>query len=166
MPAIADASGPVIVVGHSLGGPIAARFVMDHPDKVAALILVAGSIDPAQEKILWYQGPASWAGLRWMLPSALDVCNRELMPLKGELTLMLPLWSQIKVPVELIQGTDDHLVPAANADFGERMIDPKILHVTRVPGMDHFVPWSNPELIRDAILRHLPPEPSQGTAKP
>jgi len=57
-------------------------------------------------------------------------------------------------------------VPAANADFGERMIDPKILHVTRVPGMDHFVPWSNPELIRDAILRHLPPAPAQGAAKP
>ncbi len=86
LPALADASGPVIVVGHSLGGPIAARFVMDHPDKVAALILVAGSIDPAQEKILWYQYPASWLPFRWMLPSALDVCNRELMPLKGELT--------------------------------------------------------------------------------
>jgi hypothetical protein len=24
-----------------------------------------------------------------------------------------------------------------------------------VDGMDHFVPWSNPELIREAILRML-----------
>ena len=152
LPALAGA-GPAIVVGHSLGGPIAVRLAMDHPDRVAALILVAGSIDPSQEKIAWYQYPGSWVPLRWILPSALDVCNRELMPLKRELEALLPLWSQLKMPVEVIQGMDDNLVPPANADFAERMLTSGNLKVTRVPGMNHFVPWAHPELIRAAILR-------------
>jgi pimeloyl-ACP methyl ester carboxylesterase len=39
-----------ILVGHSLGGPVAARLAMDYPDEVGGLILVAPSIDPELEK--------------------------------------------------------------------------------------------------------------------
>ena len=35
-----------ILVGHSLGGPIAARLAADHPERVAGLIIVAGSLNP------------------------------------------------------------------------------------------------------------------------
>lgn len=155
LPAIADAEGPVIVVGHSLGGPVAARLAMDYPAKVAALILVAPSIDPAQERTPWYQIVAAHAPVIWLMPSDLDVCNREIMPLKGELEAMVPLWSKLTLPVEVIQGLDDDLVPPANADFAERVLKPAQLRVTRVPSMNHFVPWAHPELIREAIARQL-----------
>jgi pimeloyl-ACP methyl ester carboxylesterase len=145
-----------VVLGHSLGGPIAVRLAMDDPDLVSSLILVAPSVDPAQEEEKWYQVPASWGWLRPLVPSALDVCNQEILPLKGELEAMLPLWAKLQAPVDLIQGLDDPLVPPANADFIEAHVPASRLRVLRIPGMDHFVPWRRPDLLLDAIHRNLP----------
>jgi hypothetical protein len=44
-------------------------------------------------------------------------------------------------------------VPAANADFAKKMLINAPVEFVFKEDMDHFVPWSNPELIRDAILR-------------
>ncbi|MFM7851158.1 MAG: alpha/beta fold hydrolase [Flammeovirgaceae bacterium] len=37
---------PIILVGHSLGGPVIARIAMDFPELVDGLVIVAGSIAP------------------------------------------------------------------------------------------------------------------------
>jgi len=68
---------------------------------------------------------------------------------------MLPLWKDVEVPVIVIQGTEDNLVPKENADFAKRMMDPQYLEVWLVDGMNHFVPWNRPDLINKAIIRHL-----------
>lgn len=141
-----------IVVGHSLGGPVAARLAMDYPEKISALILVAASVDPDLEKIKWFQYPASWFG--FLLPTDLRVCNEEIFPLKGELQKMLPLWHNINAKVSIIQGEGDDLVPPANVDFLLRNLPPKtIFQVVRVPNLNHFVPWKRPDLILDAVER-------------
>jgi hypothetical protein len=49
----------------------------------------------------------------------------------------------------------DTLVSCKNADFAEKMLVNTQVDVVRVEGMNHFVPWSNPELIHDAVLRML-----------
>ena len=145
-----------IVVGHSLGGPVAARLAMDYPEKFSGLILVAASVDPSLEKIKWFQYPASWLG--FLLPKDLRVCNEEIFPLKGELEKMMPLWPKILAKIIIIQGEQDDLVPPANVDFLMGQLPPeKILQVVRVPNLNHFVPWKRPDLILDAVekLRNL-----------
>ncbi len=146
---------PAIVVGHSLGGPVAARLAMDDPGSVAGLVLVAGSIDPALEKTTWYQKAARWPVVRSIVPQMLQLANDEIRPLKGELEMMLPLWSGIHMPVEVIQGDDDALVPPANADFAQRMLTQAPVHMMRIPKQGHLIPWERPDLIRDAIVRLL-----------
>ena len=42
------------------------------------------------------------------------------------------------------------------ADFARKMMVNAPLKIVLVDGMDHFVPWSNPELIRNAIVELLP----------
>ncbi len=148
-------NGPAVVVGHSLGGPIAARLAMDAPGLVRALVLVAPSLDPELEEPTWYQSLARTWLVRPFVPDGLARADDELRPLKGELSAMLPRWSALCMPVCVLQGDDDALVPAANAEFVERMATHAPLTIERIPEQGHFIPWERPELITAAVLRAL-----------
>jgi pimeloyl-ACP methyl ester carboxylesterase len=148
---------PIILVGHSLGGPLICRMAMDYPNLVDGLIIVAGSIDPELEpNETWFRAPLATPFLSWVLPGSFRASNEEIYHLKPELEEMLPLWKNIACPVTVIQGNNDDLVPKENADFAVKMLVNTHVDVVRVDGMNHFVPWSNPDLIHDAILNMLP----------
>ncbi len=147
---------PIILVGHSLGGPVIARMAMDYPDLVDGLILIAASIDPDLEpNETWFRAPLATPFLSWVLPRSFRASNEELYHTKPELVKMLPLWKKITCPVIVIQGGKDFLVPAANADFARKMLVNAPTDYVLVEKMNHFVPWSDPQLIRDAILKML-----------
>ena len=147
---------PIILVGHSLGGPLIAKMAIDYPEFVDGLIVVAGSIDPELEpNETWFRAPLASPFLSWVLPRSLRASNDEIYQLKPELEKLLPQWKEIKIPVIVIQGKKDSLVPAANADFARKMLVNASVEFVLVDDMDHFVPWSNPELIREAITKML-----------
>jgi pimeloyl-ACP methyl ester carboxylesterase len=146
---------PAIVVGHSLGGPVAARLAMDFPAKVDGLVLVAGAIDPDLEKTTWYQAVARWRVVRWAVPAPLARAELELRPLKGELEAMRGRWADLRLPVEVVQGEADTFVPAANAAFAQRMMTGAKVTVNRHPNEGHMIPWTHPEWIVGAITRVL-----------
>lgn len=162
----ADGPGPAaIVVGHSLGGPIAVRLAMDRPDLVGGLLLVAPSIDPAEERHRWYNIAGATMIVQWFLPIDWTVSNRELWPLRQELTAMLPLWAGVQCPTIVVQGMLDDLVPAANADFAERQLSPGTVRIDRYPDENHFILWKRPEAVRQPLLELLSgagPKPPQG----
>lgn len=143
---------PAVVVGHSLGGPIAARLAMDRPDLVAGLLLVAPSIDPEEERHRWYNVAGATLVVQWFLPVDWTISNRELWPLKRELEAMLPLWSAIRCPTIVVQGLADDLVPPGNADFAERRLPAGAVRVDRYPGENHFILWKRPETVRGPLL--------------
>lgn len=146
---------PVLLVGHSLGGPLIARVAMDYPDLVDGLIMVAPSIDPTLEPKEWFRAPLATPFFSWILPRSLRASNDELYQLKPELENMLPRWSEVVTPTIVIQGKKDRLVPYENALFAkEKMVNASVTLVM-VDSMDHFVPWSNPELINAAIYEMI-----------
>lgn len=147
---------PNILVGHSLGGSMVAKLAMLYPELVDGLILVAPSIDPELEPDeTWFRLPLHTPFLRWVLPVSLRMTNDEIYFLKDELELMLPDWSKINIPVTVIQGMEDELVPPGNADFAKEQLSNAKVKVVLIEDMNHFVPWSNPELIEDAIKEQL-----------
>lgn len=143
---------PAVVVGHSLGGPIAARLAIDRPDLVAGLLLVAPSIDPAEERHRWYNIAGATVVVQWFLPIDWTVSNRELWPLKQELEAMLPLWAGVRCPTIVVQGLADDLVPPGNADFAELRLAPGKVRIDRYPGENHFILWKRPETVRKPLL--------------
>jgi pimeloyl-ACP methyl ester carboxylesterase len=146
---------PAIAVGHSLGGAVAARMAMDAPDRISSLILIAASIDPDLESPRWYNRLANLQIVEWALPRSLVLSNREIMPLKSELEAMAPLWVGIRVPVTVIHGGRDRLVHPGNAEFAKRVLPSSTTTMVRPPGTGHLIPWTDPQLIRDALLEHL-----------
>lgn len=146
-----------LLVGHSLGGPVLARFAMDYPDQVAGLVIVAGSIDPDLEEHPWWQAAVDAPPLRWLTPKSLWTSNREIKLLEAELRAMLPLWPGIRCPVTVIHAEDDRLVPFGNVAFARRMlVNSGRYREIILPKGDHFILWSRQALIREAILDLLP----------
>ena len=158
---------PIILVGHSLGGPLIARMAIDYPQLVDGLIIVAGSIDPELEpNETWFRAPLATPFLSWILPRSFRASNEEIYHLKPELEDMLPLWKNITCPVIVIQGKKDVLVSPENADFARKMLVNAPVEFVLVDDMNHFVPWSNPELIHDAILKMLHARSSADVTQP
>lgn len=146
----------ILLIGHSLGGPVIARLAMDYPQAYNGLIFVAPSIDPEMEKEEWYR---SWIKTRvggWFTPEGFWVSNEEIVTLKDELTQMIPLWKYIQVPSIVIQGKKDMLVPWENAEFAQKMLGEHTqIQVRYLEKVNHFIPWSHPETIVQAIFDFL-----------
>ena len=146
----------VILVGHSLGGPVIARYAMDYPEHTAGLVIVAGSIDPDLEEHPWWQGAVDAPPLRWLTPKSLWTSNREIKLLEAELRQILPRWAGIRCPVTMVHALDDRLVPYGNVAFAKRMLVncPDYREVT-LPQGDHFILWSRQDVVRKAILEMI-----------
>jgi pimeloyl-ACP methyl ester carboxylesterase len=145
-----------VLIGHSLGGPVIARLAMDYQSQIGSLIFVAGSVSPDLEPKEWYRPPMKFLGKIGLLSDEIDVSNREIMPLKGELQKMMPLWKNITCPVTFIQGDADMLVPAGNADFTKKMLthNPSV-KIIMLPKVNHFIPWTHPQVIKEAIFESV-----------
>lgn len=146
----------VWLMGHSLGGPVIARFAMDYPDQTAGLVLVAASIDPALEEHPWWQSAINPPPLKWLIPKSFWASNAEIKPLEGELKKMLPLWENITCPVRVVHAMDDRLVPVANTDFAQRVLtNVADLKMEILPDGDHFILWNRYEKIRQILIEEI-----------
>jgi pimeloyl-ACP methyl ester carboxylesterase len=146
---------PAIVLGYSLGGPVAVRAAIDYPHLVGGVILVAPSIDPELEKDPWFAKVSRWRIVSWIIPKPFKDADDEIKPLKAELLALLPHWREIRVPVTVLQGEDDGLVPPANADFARRMLTNAPVDIQMIPGVGHAIAWESTAQIRAAILAQL-----------
>ena len=155
LPVLQAQKKPVILVGHSYGGPVIVKMAIDYPQYVKGLVIVAGSVDPDLEPSNWYRYFLHYPPLRWVIPPFLRSSNDEQLPLREELEKMAAEWSKIRCPVVIVQGKKDMLVPADNAKFAAQKI--KHVRVTTIwkEDMNHFVPWSDPDLIVEGIARLL-----------
>jgi pimeloyl-ACP methyl ester carboxylesterase len=143
---------PVVLLGHSLGGPIVAQVAAEHPEAVAAVVLLSASLDPALEEIHPMQHVGLWWPVRAMLPRAMRNANDELMDLKPELERLATLLPQIKSRVLIVHGDKDDLVPVANVPFMQaRLSGACSLHTDILPGKNHFLPWNSVDSVREAI---------------
>ncbi|MFM9864806.1 MAG: alpha/beta fold hydrolase [Micropepsaceae bacterium] len=150
----ANGARAAVLVGHSLGGPIIAQVAADDPDLVAALVIVAGSLDPAQESVPFIQYVGDTWPIRALLPRMIRNANREIISLEPQLAALAPRLATIKVPITIVHGTKDDLVPYANVAFMKKhLTGTKAMEVTVLDGQNHFLPWNSKDKVEAAIAK-------------
>ena len=140
-----------VVAGHSYGGGVVQQVLLDHGDQASLGIYVAGTLAPEMQQRKWYNYLASIPVFRWLIPKEMRSSNHEMMSLSSELEKQEGRHRDITDPIILIQGTEDVLVPYETVQYYKSM-KPSGVEYVIVEGMNHFVPWTNPELIKNAIL--------------
>lgn len=143
-----------VLVGHSLGGPIIARMAADHPERVAAIVIIAGSLDPDLEGPRWfnYVGVA----LSPILPRMFRVSNAEIFAAREQTERLDAVLARVRCPVIIVHGTKDGLVPFANVEYMQTTFTgASSIETIKVDGADHFLLWSRQEIIRHAVGRAL-----------
>ena len=144
----------VIVVGHSYGGPIAAYSSLK-TEKVKGVIMLAPAIDPENEKIFWIARFAKWKLTKWMVPGALSVAGDEKFSHVEALREIENVWEDITVPVIHVHGTKDVIVPYENINFSKEKFNDNYLETITLEGENHFLPWSQEDLVKELIFRLL-----------
>jgi pimeloyl-ACP methyl ester carboxylesterase len=137
------APGPAHVIAQSMGGVLAARLAIEHPERVETLVLCAtsGGVDVTR------LGGADWRpAYRAELPSVPDwfVVDRT------DLTARL---GEIRAPTLLLNGDADPLCPPAVARLLEECIPGARSAVVR--GGAHSFANDRPEEVATAIRAHL-----------
>lgn len=150
-----DNKKPIVLVGHSMGGPVITKLAVDNPNRYSHLVILAGSIDPKAET------PENWRPIlksfpiRYLIPGALRPSNDELWWLKQDLKIMQPELKNIISKVTVIHGTKDPLVPYSNVPFiQEKFTSAQSIKVISIENANHFIPWEHYDAIRNELL-HL-----------
>ena len=145
---------PIILVGHSLGGPVIVRMAVDRPMLFEQLVVLAGSVDPDAETQELWRRPLMWKPIRYLVPGALRPSNDELWWLKSDLIRMKPKLGNITAKVLIIHGTEDPLVPYSNVAFMKRELrNAKMTDIIPIEKANHFIPWEHFELIRNTLYK-------------
>ncbi len=147
---ILSRKGPVILVGHSLGGPLVLGATARQQKKIVRTLVLAGSVDPAQEFTRPINGIVKYSPITLFLSPNLRSSNDEIFALKPELKKLAHELPKITTPVTIIQGEKDRLVPAENVDYMKRhlLVSPRVISL---PDEGHFLPWRQYELVKSEL---------------
>lgn len=139
-----------VVVGHSYGGAVAEEVLLNDQDWVSGAVLASATLSPDEQEPKWYNKMGKWKLSQWVMPEALKSSNIEMMPLSDELEANEEQVRNETRPVVVIHGKEDVLVPFSSVDYFKSLMPGAeyILNDT----MNHFVPWSHPDLLNNAIL--------------
>lgn len=128
---------------------------MDYPDITDKVIMLAPLNEPASEPMFTISYFAKWKLTRWVLPKAIKVSADEKFTHVAELQKLYDEWKDLKVPILHIHGTKDFLAPISNVKFSEDHIPAHLLETIVLEDVNHFLPWSHFDLVKQEVLKSL-----------
>lgn len=153
----------VDIVGHSLGGLLAAELAVQHPDRIRRLVLVAPSGISCERGVLGRSLPlfGELLDIRERLPTIVTDALRT-----GPVSLVhgvAYIWErdlrgelhEVTAPTLLVWGDHDRLIPARVAEEWQQLLPDSRL--VRLP-CGHVPMWSAPRELAASVLAFLDEE--------
>ena len=146
----------LLLIGHSYGGPIAAKIAIDFPDKVKHVFMISPVIDPESEKHFWFNNIFALSPIKMILPKYVNVSVEEKLNHEESLRQLKGDWVNINVPVTHWHCSDDWIAPAkGNVDFSKRYIAAAKLNIELWEGDGHLIPFNQFEKVKTKLLQLL-----------
>lgn len=143
----------VYLVGHSLGGPMIIQLNADNPGLFDGLVLLAGSVDPAEEREESWRYILDAGILSYLVPGAMRPSNTELKYFKKDVYALQDKFALVKCKVFIVHGTEDPLVPVGNAAYAQKkLVNAASVKLTLIPGANHFIPWTKYDTIKQVLV--------------
>jgi pimeloyl-ACP methyl ester carboxylesterase len=144
---------PMILVGHSMGCPVAVKLAAANPTLFKTLVIVAGAINLSQEKKETWRKIMNVRPFYWALPGAFGPSNTELLYLKKDLIPLQNDFEKITCHVLFVHGDKDTWVPIENIAYGKKMMTHAVsISADTLHGADHQIPWKNKQELTDILL--------------
>ena len=145
---------PMFLAGQSLGGPMVVELTYNNPRLIDGMVLLAGAVDPKEEKSERWRYVLALTPLRYLIPEYLRRSNDELMYFKEDVLEMPHMLRQIRCRVFILHGNRDSRVPYGNALYAKaNLVNARSVEMITLQGADHFIPSSNYIDIKKVLLR-------------
>ena len=142
-----------VVLGTSYGAPIGAQMAIQYPKDFYHLVLIAGALDPENEKFWWFHRYLRSLFVRISMPRFINTATDEKFAHIKELQLLLPQWPQLQIPTTVVQGTKDEIVPSINFEFAKQQLKNKEAEFISISGAGHMIRRSHPQIIKELLLK-------------
>ncbi|MEY4903468.1 MAG: hypothetical protein RLZZ292_1283 [Bacteroidota bacterium] len=143
---------PVLLLGHSVGGPIVSLYTATYPDKIQALILLAPAISAQHEQPRFYNRLAQKRWFNKKIAHEMQISQIEMMHLPQQLEVMQPILAQITVKTWLFHGRLDMIAPYGNARYVQKNFINAPLTTKTYPFQNHFIPWTKFKEVKDLLM--------------
>lgn len=160
----------LIITGHSWGASLAlalASEIEKNPEQLDidldGLVLFAGGYSPDAMAVRWYHRLANTRAGHWLMGDSLERATEEMLALPGNLQRMLTSWEGLntELPIYLIQGSTDLLVPAENARWLQETWPDRRINVFQDPEFGHLWHFRRPEVIVACVEALTQSQPEQ-----
>jgi pimeloyl-ACP methyl ester carboxylesterase len=142
----------IVTMGVSYGGELALKAALEFPDHVRGVVTVAALIDEPHDYALRLEELGGVQGIEPLVPNRWQKVREEVAGRRAQIGPLLEQAAGLTIPIEVLHGDFDALVPRSNADKLMAVLGDNA-RLDIIPGGTHYLELQYPRRVHAAVQR-------------